>query len=127
MATKKSLAYWIGKGLRCANVRECVFTFIAKEPNENLAYACALGLALIGKYGNVEESIRVVENQKKDAQSRSSRFEFTYIALAAELLEIPMDLADSIDRRHTCGTPAQELAVDLLCEGFREHASADQK
>jgi hypothetical protein len=107
------VADWIEKALKMEGVRECQDAFLRVTEKfldmgiSRRAEACALGLAFIGKYGNVENAIDSVKALKKlNLSSRLDRF-------MAESLGIEFNLADSINWTHCASIPASEIAKKL--------------
>ena len=115
MTTQKELAVLINKGLATENVEESENCFF--EDISGKFYVCALGAALVGKFGSPNKALELIDFEReahlKLCANENSNAGFAYADIAAELLEIDFDLADAIDKTQMLGAPATEIAEKL--------------
>ncbi|HEY6803886.1 MAG TPA: hypothetical protein VI306_09935 [Pyrinomonadaceae bacterium] len=96
---------WILQGLSMGNVVESGSHYLDECIDNH--YACALGLALIGKEGSAAKAMEVFEAALIDDRVPEATIAF------GQLLDIPMDLAQKIDLAHRNGISAREIATSL--------------
>ena len=109
--TRIELADAMLRGLHTQNVEESKTDYIHVFPLVGICKACALGCAIIGKYGGdyvkAEDEADYLFNINPDA------FE---VELAAEILDIPRNLAIEIEHKHLNDMPIEQIAAWLKSE-----------
>lgn len=107
MTTNAELAGLIECGLATPNVKECHTQWMFKEDNGTF-HVCALGLALIGKYGGAEDAYK---EYKREAHA-TEQFPLETIH---KLINISFDMTFAIDSTHCQGISAMQIVKDLCC------------
>ena len=108
-----TLARWMKKGVKCPGVIESNDHLL-----ETRVFADALGLALIGKYGSPEAAIQACSEWEEQHRPADDRQGYaggkTYKDMIAELLDIPLEIVEQIDRLIThSGDTSTELRKKL--------------
>jgi hypothetical protein len=114
MTRQKELAVLIQKGLKTENVVESENCFF--EDVFGVFYVCALGAALVGKYGSANKAYELMEAEREvyvELTGKDLTLAPDYVDIAANLLEIDFDLAGAIDKTHMLGVPAASITERL--------------
>jgi hypothetical protein len=107
--TKHELADAMIKGKSAQGVEESKGDYISIKPLIGKCFACALGCALIGKFnGDYQKAEEVYDAEvlllgEEDFEHESF----------ADLLEIPPELAFTVESKHINGMPIQQIAAWL--------------
>ena len=105
MTTAEELAEFIERRLAMPNVKECNTQWMFKEDNGTF-HVCALGLALIGKYGGAEDAYKEFERENHATE----QFPLETIH---KLLCISFEMTFAIDSAHCQGISATQIIKDL--------------
>lgn len=119
MIKQKELASLIEGGLATENVSESESCFF--EDVFGNFYVCALGAALVGKFGSARKAYERVAAEKEihiELESRGLALLPGYVDIAADLLEIDFELANAIDKTHLLGASAMAITKRLGQETF---------
>jgi hypothetical protein len=114
MTKQKELAGLIQKGLGTENVVESENCFF--EDVFGKFYVCALGAALVGKFGSANKAFELMEAEREvyvELESKDLTLSPDYVDIAANLLEIDFDLAEAIDKTHMLGASAASITERL--------------
>ncbi len=79
-------------------------------------YVCALGAAVVGKFGSARKAYKRVEAEREvhvELESRELALLPGYVDIAANLLDIDFDLAEAIDKTHMLGVSAMAITQRL--------------
>ena len=90
------------------NVSESTDYWIGRSGNNDACYACAVGMAMIGKMGVFRANIAFIERLRDNGGDE--------IKTVSELLEIAPIVITEISRLHQMGVSAEEIAEALECE-----------
>lgn len=96
------------RGKATQGVQESRSYYIASQPLFTTCQACALGCAIIGKYGGDYKQAESETDDLFDASPDTLEAE-----LAARILDIPCALAIEIEHKHLNGMPVEQIAVWL--------------
>jgi hypothetical protein len=112
MSTKSQLADFISAGLQTSAVEESALIFISSTTGgQQVVYACVLGLAIIGRFQSVAQSVEVIRRLMDLERSQNVRPR--YLVIASSILGIAPELATDIDGKHADGYSALEI-IDWL-------------
>ena len=114
MIKQRELALLIEKGMEEKNVTESESCFF--EDVFGNFYVCALGAALVGKFGSARKAYERIEAEREvhvELESRELALLPGYVDIAANLLEIDFDLAEAIDKTHMLGASATAITQKL--------------
>lgn len=117
MTSQKELASLIQQGLLAKNVEESENCFF--EDISGTFYVCALGAALVGKFGSARKAFEAMEAGRElhfELAAKQLALAPDYVDIAAELLDIDFALASAIDKNHMLGASAA-LIADKLAQG----------
>ncbi len=79
-------------------------------------YVCALGAAVVGKFGSARKAYELIEAEREvhvELESRGLSLSPGYVDIAANLLDIDFDLAEAIDKTHMLGASATAITQRL--------------
>ncbi len=114
MTKQRELALLIKKGMEEENVTESESCFF--EDVFGNFYVCALGAAVVGKFGSARKAYERVEAEREvhvELESRGLALSPGYVDIAADLLDIDFDLAEAIDKTHMLGASAMAITQRL--------------
>jgi hypothetical protein len=115
MIKQRELALLIKKGMEEENVTESESCFF--EDVFGNFYVCALGAAVVGKFGTARKAYELIEAEREvhvELESRELALLPGYVDIAAAaLLDIDFDLADAIDKTHMLGASATAITQRL--------------
>lgn len=119
MVKQKELASLIRKGLANEDVTESESCFL--EDICGKFYVCALGAALVGKFGSARKAYDVVEKEREVSVELSGKdltLSPDYLDIASRLLDIDFNLAEAIDKTHMLGVSALAIINSLEQQTF---------
>lgn len=119
MTGQKELAALIKKGLANKDVMESEGCFL--EDISGKFYVCALGAALVGKFGSARTAYNAVEKEREVSVELSGKelaLAPDYADIASRLLEVDFDLAEAVDKTHMLGVPALAIINRLEQQNF---------
>ena len=117
MTSKRRLAEWIERGLRSKGFKEDKCCFLSghwcdnESRNGTSVSGCALGAALVGRFGAMD-ALRIYREKRNELVCHRGNSDF--ISLFPELLGISKRLTLAINELHHYGTmSAKEIAAGL--------------